>query len=621
MNFNDLNKFANLSNTFSGNSTVTMGNVTFENNSNVRNCHSVMQIGDLTIYNIQPGQSIEFKFKKLTNDLIKNIFATYLNYISQAPRCCPRPFSLSDRLREIRRIETGIRVFQPNYNEENLTDSMVENIDLYLEVSKKLSQISCDILIDKIIDAKKFLIEHRCFDITLDDIHLNLINTFNQIFQQYYHEGNFTKAFEAASEISLTVKGAKAFLSLAKSYLLRGEPDMAVNCLNKIEVGGYDAPIIFSEEDYTSLFTEVDTNVILKILPKISVETVKMNLIDYLSNQYILNNEIYKASSLISLYKNASERGKLCGKIVDRILKDNSAIMEMRASQACKVIISIKDKYYERIEYKKVIEMFFFARDIPRTLEYIKVLNEKYYEREEYVKVIDYFLGKNDIQSAMEVIKLLKEKYYEREQLQKVIKYYTVKALFKQAAAVINLFKENYYEKEAYETLFKVIVGQVNILRSSGHRIEANAYVKTAQDILAGISHNDTVKVLKALLFDCMDKMPVEQVIMVVSEKPKPNNISIVQKMNIEPAQKKIENKGMDVEQKKEETPAEYLCPITQDIMKNPVIASDGYTYEKDEIEKWYTNHKTSPMTREELTGVFIKNRALIDGIKKWQNK
>lgn len=30
----------------------------------------------------------------------------------------------------------------------------------------------------------------------------------------------------------------------------------------------------------------------------------------------------------------------------------------------------------------------------------------------------------------------------------------------------------------------------------------------------------------------------------------------------------------------------EYICPITLQIMRNPVIASDGVTYEEDAIKR-----------------------------------
>ena len=43
--------------------------------------------------------------------------------------------------------------------------------------------------------------------------------------------------------------------------------------------------------------------------------------------------------------------------------------------------------------------------------------------------------------------------------------------------------------------------------------------------------------------------------------------------------------------------PHHFFCVITQDIMKNPVSTVDKFTYEKEAIERWLTNHDTSPLT------------------------
>ena len=57
---------------------------------------------------------------------------------------------------------------------------------------------------------------------------------------------------------------------------------------------------------------------------------------------------------------------------------------------------------------------------------------------------------------------------------------------------------------------------------------------------------------------------------------------------------------------KEYDVPEEYLCPITFELMLEPVKASDGYIYEKKAILDWYKQNKTSPFTREELTSEFI---------------
>jgi len=45
-----------------------------------------------------------------------------------------------------------------------------------------------------------------------------------------------------------------------------------------------------------------------------------------------------------------------------------------------------------------------------------------------------------------------------------------------------------------------------------------------------------------------------------------------------------------------------FICPISGQIFKQPVLAQDGYFYEKMQIKKWFKNHNTSPMTNSEIT-------------------
>ena len=53
--------------------------------------------------------------------------------------------------------------------------------------------------------------------------------------------------------------------------------------------------------------------------------------------------------------------------------------------------------------------------------------------------------------------------------------------------------------------------------------------------------------------------------------------------------------------------PAEYICPITSDIMGDPVFTADGHTYEREAIALWLTKNDTSP-----LTGATLKTSDLI---------
>lgn len=60
------------------------------------------------------------------------------------------------------------------------------------------------------------------------------------------------------------------------------------------------------------------------------------------------------------------------------------------------------------------------------------------------------------------------------------------------------------------------------------------------------------------------------------------------------------------------EIPNEVYCPITGEIMTNPVITPKGHSYEKNAILQWLKTKKTSPLTGEYLSADLLsENRAL----------
>jgi hypothetical protein len=55
------------------------------------------------------------------------------------------------------------------------------------------------------------------------------------------------------------------------------------------------------------------------------------------------------------------------------------------------------------------------------------------------------------------------------------------------------------------------------------------------------------------------------------------------------------------------------ICPITQDVMREPVIDREGNTYEKSAILEWLKSTNTSPITRNVISALeLVPNRALI---------
>ena len=61
-----------------------------------------------------------------------------------------------------------------------------------------------------------------------------------------------------------------------------------------------------------------------------------------------------------------------------------------------------------------------------------------------------------------------------------------------------------------------------------------------------------------------------------------------------------------------------FLCPITQDIMRDPVIlVESGHTFERVAIETWFERNNTNPVTNLVARNkVLTPNRALADAIR-----
>lgn len=65
--------------------------------------------------------------------------------------------------------------------------------------------------------------------------------------------------------------------------------------------------------------------------------------------------------------------------------------------------------------------------------------------------------------------------------------------------------------------------------------------------------------------------------------------------------------------------PSFFFCPIDKEIMKDPCVAADGYTYEYDAIKVWLQANNTSPMTNLRLDNkTLTPNFTLRAAIKEW---
>jgi hypothetical protein len=58
--------------------------------------------------------------------------------------------------------------------------------------------------------------------------------------------------------------------------------------------------------------------------------------------------------------------------------------------------------------------------------------------------------------------------------------------------------------------------------------------------------------------------------------------------------------------------PNNFICPITHEVLKDPVVDKEGHSYEREAIIEWLNHHGISPMTRRPMTtSDLVPNRAL----------
>ena len=75
-------------------------------------------------------------------------------------------------------------------------------------------------------------------------------------------------------------------------------------------------------------------------------------------------------------------------------------------------------------------------------------------------------------------------------------------------------------------------------------------------------------------------------------------------------------------EDAKKVDPPDYLIDFVFncEIIEDPVIAFDGITYNRSEIEEWFKNHDISPKTGETLKSKsLIPNISIRNAIEEWK--
>ncbi|KAF5456243.1 hypothetical protein F2P56_025744 [Juglans regia] len=68
--------------------------------------------------------------------------------------------------------------------------------------------------------------------------------------------------------------------------------------------------------------------------------------------------------------------------------------------------------------------------------------------------------------------------------------------------------------------------------------------------------------------------------------------------------------------------PNHFICPILKEVMNDPCVAADGYTYDRGAIDQWLEVNNKSPMTNMPLPNKnLIPNFTLLSAIMEWKSR
>ncbi|KAK6273629.1 hypothetical protein POUND7_010712 [Theobroma cacao] len=83
-----------------------------------------------------------------------------------------------------------------------------------------------------------------------------------------------------------------------------------------------------------------------------------------------------------------------------------------------------------------------------------------------------------------------------------------------------------------------------------------------------------------------------------------------------------VADASLKLEKNNAYAPSHYFCPILQEVMDDPHIAADGFTYEHRAIKAWLEKHNVSPVTKCRLQhSVLTPNQTLRSAIQEWKSR
>ena len=144
------------------------------------------------------------------------------------------------------------------------------------------------------------------------------------------------------------------------------------------------------------------------------------------------------------------------------------------------------------------------------------------------------------------------------------------------------------------ETLKELIMAHLEDNYGEGTQAEAvfNEFIRYNRDIIDGNNNNEYI-------IRGMDNIIIDDNNIRPPTPPTPRNVQVERTEIPQEVIDRIPQEVLNV----------ITCPISGEIMKNPVINSVGQTYDKENIQQWISRgNRTDPNTRQQITTTLIPN-------------
>jgi tRNA A-37 threonylcarbamoyl transferase component Bud32 len=148
--------------------------------------------------------------------------------------------------------------------------------------------------------------------------------------------------------------------------------------------------------------------------------------------------------------------------------------------------------------------------------------------------------------------------------------------------------------------LWELVTGK-KLPWSSDHKQQANR--KASKLILSKEEIRDCLPAISSMMKHCLEGQPTERPMFI-------DLFETLYQLNLHERQRWKDQQTV--------IPDGFICPITQDIMKDPVMLLDGHSYERTAIEDWLKRSARSPLTNELLKdpSILLDNYALKSSIE-----